>query len=35
MGSGKGEIDRYVAVIRPGKILYEIAGASKDIVVEG
>jgi large subunit ribosomal protein L16 len=35
MGSGKGEIDRYVAVIKPGKILYEIAGASKEIVVEG
>jgi large subunit ribosomal protein L16 len=35
MGSGKGEIDRYVAVIKPGKILYEVAGASKEIVVEG
>jgi large subunit ribosomal protein L16 len=35
MGSGKGEIDRYVAVIKPGKILYEIAGASKEIVIEG
>jgi large subunit ribosomal protein L16 len=35
MGSGKGEIDRYVAVVKPGKILYEIAGASKEIVIEG
>ena len=26
MGSGKGEIDQYVAVIRPGRILFEIAG---------
>jgi large subunit ribosomal protein L16 len=34
MGSGKGEIDRYVAVVKPGKILYEIAGASKEIVIE-
>ena len=34
MGSGKGEIDRYVSVVKPGKILYEVAGASHDIVVE-
>jgi large subunit ribosomal protein L16 len=33
MGSGKGDIDRYVAVVRPGKILYEVAGASKEIIV--
>lgn len=26
MGGGKGDIDRYVAVIIPGKIIYEIAG---------
>lgn len=26
MGSGKGDIDRYVAVIIPGKIIYELAG---------
>ena len=26
MGSGKGDIDEYVAVIRPGRILFEIAG---------
>jgi len=31
MGSGKGEIDRYVAVIIPGRILFEIAGTTKDI----
>jgi large subunit ribosomal protein L16 len=28
MGSGKGEIDRYVAVITPGKLIYEIAGVT-------
>src|SRR3990170_4782724 len=33
MGSGKGDIDRYVAVVRPGKIIYEVAGATKDVVV--
>ncbi len=26
MGGGKGDIDRYVAVIVPGKIIYEVAG---------
>jgi len=31
MGSGKGEIDRYVAVIIPGRILFEIAGTTKEI----
>jgi large subunit ribosomal protein L16 len=32
MGGGKGEIDRYVAVVRPGKILYEVAGAAEEAV---
>src|SRR3989344_1080192 len=31
MGSGKGDIDRYVAVVRPGLILFEIAGVSREI----
>jgi large subunit ribosomal protein L16 len=26
MGGGKGDIDKYVAVIIPGKVIYEIAG---------
>lgn len=26
MGSGKGDVSEYVAVVRPGKILFEIAG---------
>ncbi|WP_459556397.1 large ribosomal subunit protein uL16 [Lacunimicrobium album] len=30
MGKGKGEVDRWVAVIKPGAMLFEIAGASKD-----
>ena len=30
MGKGKGEPDHYVAVVRPGTILYEIAGVSED-----
>lgn len=32
MGSGKGEIDRYVAVVVPGKIIYEVAGAPESVV---
>ena len=30
MGSGKGAVDHWVAVIRPGNILYEIRGVSED-----
>jgi len=29
MGSGKGDIDQYVAVVRPGQILFEIGGVSE------
>lgn len=31
MGSGKGDIDRYVAVVRPGRIIYEVSGVSQEI----
>lgn len=31
MGSGKGDIDRYVAVIKPGRIIYEIAGVPEEV----
>ena len=30
MGSGKGEIDRYVAVVKPGRVIYEISGVSEE-----
>ncbi|TSC86791.1 MAG: large subunit ribosomal protein L16 [Microgenomates group bacterium Gr01-1014_16] len=33
MGSGKGDIDRYVAVVRPGLVLFEIAGVSREAAV--
>ena len=33
MGSGKGEIDRYVAVVKPGRIIYEVAGVPEDQVI--
>lgn len=31
MGKGKGEPDYYAAVVRPGTVLYEIAGVPEDI----
>ena len=31
MGSGKGEIDYYVAVVKPGTILFEIGGVPLEI----
>ncbi|RJR29314.1 50S ribosomal protein L16 [Candidatus Microgenomates bacterium] len=34
MGSGKGEIDRYVAVVRPGAVIYEVAGVSEEVAKE-
>jgi large subunit ribosomal protein L16 len=32
MGGGKGDVSHYVAVVLPGRILFEVAGASQDIV---
>ena len=32
MGRGKGDIDRYVAVVKPGRIIFEVAGVSRDLV---
>ena len=34
MGGGKGDIDRYVAVVKPGKVLFEVAGASEDLIMK-
>lgn len=34
MGLGKGDIDRYVAVVTPGRILFELSGVSKEIAQE-
>ncbi|MDP3936553.1 MAG: 50S ribosomal protein L16 [Deltaproteobacteria bacterium] len=31
MGKGKGNVEEYVAVVRPGRILYEIQGVPEDI----
>jgi large subunit ribosomal protein L16 len=34
MGSGKGAPDHWVAVVRPGRILFEMAGVEHDSAVE-
>jgi len=34
MGGGKGDISTYVAVVRPGMILFEVAGADPLVVRE-
>ena len=34
MGKGKGSPDSWVAVIRPGMILYEITGVSEELAVK-
>lgn len=34
MGSGKGEIKGYVAVVKPGEILFEIGGVNSELAKE-
>ncbi len=34
MGSGKGAVDHYVAVVKPGTILFEMGGIEKSIAQE-
>lgn len=34
MGKGKGSVDHWVAVVKPGRILFEIAGVPDDIARE-
>jgi len=34
MGSGKGALDHWVAVVRPGKILFEMEGVAPDVAAE-
>lgn len=33
MGSGKGSVDHWVAVVRPGRIMFELAGVPSDAAV--
>ena len=34
MGSGKGDVYEYVAVVRPGRMLFEMAGITREQAVE-
>jgi large subunit ribosomal protein L16 len=34
MGSGKGAVDHWVAVIKPGRIIFEIGGVSEEVAKE-
>lgn len=34
MGGGKGDIQEYVATIKPGRMLFEMGGVSREIAVE-
>jgi large subunit ribosomal protein L16 len=34
MGKGKGSVDHWVAVVRPGRMLFELAGAEDEIARE-
>ena len=34
MGSGKGAVEYYVAVVKPGRILFEISGVSEEVARE-
>lgn len=34
MGKGKGNLEGWVAVVRPGRVLFEIAGVSEDVARE-
>ena len=34
MGAGKGSVDRYVAVVKPGRVLYEIQGGDEEGAIE-
>lgn len=34
MGSGKGEVAEYVSVVRPGRMLFEMAGVGREAAAE-
>jgi large subunit ribosomal protein L16 len=34
MGSGKGSVDHWVAVVKPGRIMFELGGVRDDIALE-
>ena len=34
LGSGKGSVDRWVAVVKPGRVMFEISGVSEEVARE-
>lgn len=34
MGSGKGDVEHYVAVVKPGRVLFEVGGVSEEVAFE-
>ncbi|MFA6047948.1 MAG: 50S ribosomal protein L16 [Parcubacteria group bacterium] len=34
MGKGKGSVDHFVAVVKPGRVVFEMDGVKKEIAVE-
>lgn len=34
MGGGKGDIEEYVAVVKPGRMLFEMSGVTKEVAFE-
>jgi len=34
MGSGKGSLDHFVCVVRPGRVMFEMAGVSEELAKE-
>ena len=34
MGSGKGAVDQWVAVVKPGRVMFEIGGVADDVAKE-
>lgn len=34
MGKGKGSVDHWVAVVKPGRVMFEISGVSDQVAIE-
>ena len=34
MGSGKGPVDHWVAVVKPGRVIFEMAGVPEEVASE-
>ena len=34
MGGGKGDVERYVSVVVPGRLIFEVAGVQQETVIK-